>query len=160
MQVIYVPEKPPETFSVSIFLAGPSPRAADDLNWRPEALGILEKMGYDGVVFIPLPRSGDWSHGYDAQIDWELAHLHMADVIAFWIPRDKLKLPGFTTNVEYGMFFDSGKSVLGYPPDAHHMRYLARLAEKAHVPIASTLEETLHLAIWRLKTIAQEEIKI
>ena len=108
-------------------------------------------MGYDGVVFVPLPRiADDWKHGYENQIEWEVAHLHMADAIVFWVPRNKLTLPGFTTNVEYGMFLHSGKSVLGYPADADSMRYLAYLAEKEHVPITSSLEDTLRLAVERV----------
>ncbi len=151
MHVVYAPEKPPEKFSKSIFLAGPSPRAADDINWRPEALRLLEEIGYDGVVFVPLPRiADDWKHGYENQIEWEVAHLHMADAIVFWVPRNKLTLPGFTTNVEYGMFLHSGKLVLGFPADADSMRYLAYLAEKEHVPIASSLEDTLRLAVERV----------
>lgn len=152
MQVVYVPEAAPERFSKSIFLAGPSPRGQEDVNWRPEALQILEELGYDGVVFVPLPRTGDWSHGYDNQVDWELQHLHMSDVVAFWVPRDTKKLPAYTTNVEYGMFFDTGKAILGYPPEAQKMRYLAHLAQQEFVPMASTLKDTLKLAVERLST--------
>lgn len=152
MQVVYVPEEAPERFSKSIFLAGPSPRGQEDVNWRPEALQLLEELGYDGVVFVPLPRMGDWSHGYDNQVDWELQHLHMSDVVAFWVPRDTKKLPAYTTNVEYGMFFDTGKAILGYPPEAQKMRYLAHLAQQEFVPMASTLKDTLKLAVERLST--------
>lgn len=150
MQVVYAPEKPPERFAKSLFLAGPSPRSPEDPNWRPEALKLLEEMGYDGVVFVPLPRNGVWSHGYDDQVDWELRHLHMSDAIVFWVPRDVKRLPAFTTNVEYGMFFDSGKAVLGYPVEAQGMRYLARLGQSEHVPNAFTLDATLRAAIERI----------
>ncbi len=151
MQVVYALEKAPERFSKSIFLAGPSPRADGDLNWRPEALRLLEEMGYDGVVFVPLPRiAGNWSPNYDHQVDWELLHLHMADVVVFWVPRDKKNLPAFTTNVEYGIFFDSGKAILGYPPSAEGVRYLAHIGAQEHVPIVGTLEETLRLAVERV----------
>lgn len=147
LQVIYVPEQPPERFTKSIFLAGPSPRGAEHLNWRPEALRILESLGYDGVVFVPLPRDGRWDYGYDTQVEWERIHLDMADVVVFWVPRDKKDLLGLTTNVEFGMFFDSGKAVLGYPEDAASMRYLDHHARREHVPVCSTLEETLRSAV-------------
>lgn len=150
MQVVYASEEAPENFSKSIFLAGPSPRGQEDLNWRPAALTLLEEMGYDGIVFVPLPRTGDWSHDYDHQVEWELSHLHMADVVVFWVPRDKRNLPAFTTNVEYGIFFNSGKAVLGYPPEAQKMRYLAHLGKNEHVPTASTLKDTLYLAVERI----------
>lgn len=150
MQIVYAPEQPPERFSKSIFLAGPSPRGNEDLNWRPKALEMLEKLGYDGVVFVPLPRDGQWNYGYDIQVEWERVHLDMADVVAFWVPRNKQTLPGLTTNVEFGMYVDSGKIVLGYPPEADSMRYLAHHGAREHVPMYSSLEETLESAVRRI----------
>jgi len=151
MQVVYAPEAPPSQFTKSLFLAGPSPRNPDQPNWRPEALAALEAMGYDGVVFVPLPRNGDWSHGYDAQVEWELTHLNMADVVLFWVPRSK-DLPAMTTNVEFGSFYDTGKAILGYPKDATQMRYLDHLAKTESVTVCGTLEDTLRAAVTRLGT--------
>lgn len=151
MQVVYAPEAPPSQFTKSMFLAGPSPRNPDQPNWRPEALAALEAMGYDGVVFVPLPREGDWSHGYDAQVEWELTHLNMADVVLFWVPRSK-DLPAMTTNVEFGSFYDTGKAILGYPKDATQMRYLDHLARTESVTVCGTLEDTLRAAVTRLGT--------
>lgn len=131
----------------SIFLAGPSPRNAEHYNWRPEAVRLLQELHFDGAVFIPLPRDGDWLDDYDAQIIWELEYLRRAKAIAFWIPRDKENLPAFTTNVEFGMFAKSGKIVLGYPANAIKMRYLHKIADIEGVPVASTLEETLRHAV-------------
>ena len=71
MQIIYAPEPAPEAFSKTIFLAGPSPRGKAHRNWRPEALTLLERLGYDGVVFVPLPRDGSWDYGKVTQITWE-----------------------------------------------------------------------------------------
>lgn len=151
MEVVYAPEAPPSQFTKSIFLAGPSPRDPAQPNWRPEALAALEAMGYDGVVFVPLPRSGDWSHGYDTQVEWELAHLNMADVVLFWVPRSK-DLPALTTNVEFGAYFDTGKAILGYPKEATQMRYLDHLAKTESVTVCGTMEDTLRAAVERLGT--------
>ena len=150
MHIIYSTQSPPKTFSKSIFLAGPSPRNADHDNWRIEALSILKEMDYDGVVFIPLPEDGAWSHRYDDQVEWENTYLNMADLVVFWVPRDLERLPAFTTNVEFGMWFDSGKAILGYPKDAPKMGYLAHHACKQHVSTAHTLKDTLSLAVTRL----------
>lgn len=58
MEVIYALEDMPDTFTKSIFLAGPTPRNKDEVeSWRPDALKILEDKGFDGVVFIPEPES-------------------------------------------------------------------------------------------------------
>ena len=130
-----------------IFLAGPSPRGIEHYNWRPQAIEILKRLEFNGAVFIPLPRDGNWLNDAEGQIAWELKYLNRASSIAFWIPRDKDNLPGFTTNVEFGMFLKSRKIVLGYPPEAVKMGYLHTVAEMESVPITTTLEETLREAI-------------
>lgn len=150
MNVVYALEAPPESYTKSLFLAGPSPRRRDDLDWRPDALAILERLEFDGVVFVPLPRDGHWADHYEDQVEWETRYLHMADSIVFWVPRDLQRLPGLTTNVEFGMWFDSGKVVLGYPPVAANMRYLDWHAQQEHVPVFRSLEETLQTAVQRL----------
>lgn len=146
MEVIYAMEKPPSSFKKSIFLAGPSPRDKSHPNWRVEALKILEEINYDGVVFIPLPRDGNWKHNYDDQVEWEEKYLNMSDQIVFWVPRDLESLPAFTTNVEFGMWYDSGKIVLGFPKGAPKMRYLESHARKESVPLFNSLEETISFA--------------
>ncbi|HCC22694.1 TPA: NUDIX hydrolase [Candidatus Falkowbacteria bacterium] len=150
MQVVYARESPPEEITKSIFLAGPSPRDDSHLNWRVEALEILQRIGYDGVVFIPLPRDGNWSHSYDSQVIWESTYLHMADLIVFWIPRDLHALPAFTTNVEFGWWFSSGKATLGFPVHAPKMRYLEHHAKDECVSIFYTLEDTLQGVVQKL----------
>jgi len=147
MNIVYTTEETPTTYSKSIFLAGPSPREQDDGNWRPEALKLLEKLGYDGVVYVPLPRDGAFPKNYDSVREWERKNLDRADAIVFWVPRDMKNLPGLTTNIEWGVWYDSGRAVLGYPLDAPHMRYLAGDAKEEAVPLAHTLEETLKNAI-------------
>jgi len=134
MRVVYSQEDPPESFTKSIFLAGPSPRDPSHYNWRPEALKILEKVGYDGVVFVPIPRDNLWPENYLDQVKWEERYLNMADLILFWVPRDLGKLPAFTTNFEFGEWLKSGKAVLGYPEGAQKMRYLQARADAEKVP--------------------------
>jgi len=150
MQVVYATEIPPKTLTSSMFLAGPSPRNPEHPNWRIEAVKALEEMGYEGVVFIPLSRDGEWSHSYDDQVEWEETYLNMADLVVFWVPRDLESLPALTTNVEFGKWYDSGKAVLGYPPHAEKMRYLAYDANQEAIPLYDTLEGTLRYAVNRL----------
>ena len=137
-----------EKSGLSIFLAGPSSRSNRHYDWRPEALECLEGLGFDGAVFIPLPRDTgtDESFDYEAQTDWELNHLDQSSSIAFWIPRDLKNLPGFTTNVEYGIFLKSGEIVLGYPESAAKMKYLHKVATRYGVPIRNTLASTMRQA--------------
>ena len=150
MRLLYAQEKSSEKFSRSIFLAGPSPRGNNEYDWRKQARILLHRLGFDGILYIPLPRDEvfqqeDFDHA--AQIDWELEHLEKARVIVFWIPRDLSTLPGFTTNVEFGRFSRSGHTVLGYPEDAPKMRYLHHIAKLDGVPVFHTLDETLAAAM-------------
>ncbi|HVV39327.1 MAG TPA: nucleoside 2-deoxyribosyltransferase domain-containing protein [Candidatus Paceibacterota bacterium] len=167
MKAIYVGQQPAkrDLKKDSIFLAGPSPRKDNIFsptgsnpgenigeNWRLEALDVLEQQKFKGIVYVPLLEDGSWHTNFDMQMDWELKYLDYADVIAFWVPRNMQTLPGLTTNIEYGMYVDSGKIVLGYPFNAPHTRYMARLAQMRKVPTAQTLFQTLCLAIDKLKS--------
>ena len=152
MKIIYYYDEPPESFSKSIFLAGPSPRRKDTSSWRPEALRILEEKGYDGIVFVPEgpPKKGSSKYNPELSEAWEHKMIDMSDIMLFWVPRDltivgyrETKFPGFTTNVEFGHWVNSGKAVLGYPPKAPNTRYLKFMADKFHVPTFLTLEETI-----------------
>jgi len=148
MQIVYALEPLPEKINKSIFLAGPTPRSRDVKSWRPETLAILEKLGYDGVVFVPESRNGQWQESeYVNQIEWEEYCLNVADCILFWIPREMATMPSLTTNIEWGVWCNSEKVVLGAPPEAIHVDYQKYYAGKYQVPTASTLEETLKLAL-------------
>lgn len=155
MKIVYAGEEMPQSFSKSLFLAGPTPRNRDEVeSWRPDAIKILEDKGYDGVVFVPEPRSGKFKHNYDDQVEWEETYLNVADCIVFWVPRDLTldskdfpKMAAFTTNVEWGAWAHSGKVVFGSPKDADKVSYLQYYADKYKVPSATTLTETLDNAM-------------
>lgn len=154
MQVVYALQEPPEEWTKAIFLAGPTPRAENPVpSWRPEALRLLESMGYDGVVFVPEAEDGNWAKNYLDQIEWETLGLKLADAIVFWVPRDLDTMPAFTTNVEYGRWVGTYKTVLGHPKNAPKTRYLdALLADVSdgHEEWHPTLEGTLKAALDRL----------
>jgi len=116
----------------SLFLAGPTPRQAGVLSWRPGALALLARLGFAGTVLVPERR--DWSARFDYldQVEWEFVGLESASVVAFWVPRDLDSLPGFTTNVEFGRYVGSGRCVYGRP--AHPLPRLA--LPQAHGPPA------------------------
>jgi hypothetical protein len=135
-----------------MFLAGPTPRG-EGVSWRPEALRILDALGYDGHVFIPEPRDGKWGKDYVGQIDWEEQGLHQADAIIFWVPRvigGPQPMPAFTTNDEWGTWKGSGKAFFGAPPEAEKVRYQQHYAKVLGVPLADSLEGTLQNAVSRL----------
>ena len=43
----------------SIFLAGPTPREANVISWRTNACQYLEKMDFDGVVYVQNIQLGN-----------------------------------------------------------------------------------------------------
>jgi hypothetical protein len=149
VKVYYAHQHPPreEDPKPGIFLAGPSPRDEHELNWRPYAVDILKKAKWKGDVYVPIPEDGKWERNYEAQIDWELRYLHIADAVLFWVPRDLEHLPGFTTNIEFGMFLKSRKIVLGHPEGAPKTRYLDYVARLHKVEIYETLEGTVAAAM-------------
>jgi hypothetical protein len=124
MQVVYAKEEPPLSYSKSIFLVGPTPRSKEVVSWRPEVISLLDEYGYDGIVFNPEPRSGNWERDYDGQVAWETRGLEWSDVILAWIPRDIENMPAFTTNVEFGRYVGTGKMIYGRPDNAPKNRYL------------------------------------
>ncbi len=165
MQVVYAKEAAPQSFSKSIFLAGPTPRSQDVESWRPKAIQLLREAGYDGVIFSPEPRGGIWASGYDDQVEWEDKGLNMADCILFWVPRDLETMPAFTTNTEWGNWQDSGKVVFGAPYDASKVRYQMHYAKKLKVPTVVTLEEAVLSALkiigdGSLRTNGEREIPL
>ncbi|MEU7866457.1 nucleoside 2-deoxyribosyltransferase domain-containing protein [Dactylosporangium sp. NPDC049140] len=146
--VVTPPDEPPSWWDAALFLAGPTPRTPDVASWRPEAVDLLRRRWTGGrlVVFSPEPATGVVPD-YDGQIGWEEAGLHHADRIVFWVPREPVTMPAFTTNVEWGTWHRSGKAVFGAPPAAPKNRYLAAGARAEHVPAAEDLAATLGLAL-------------
>ncbi|MDO8622379.1 MAG: nucleoside 2-deoxyribosyltransferase domain-containing protein [bacterium] len=154
MNVIYARQPFPLSFTKSIFLAGPTPRTPDVTSWRREALMTLAMLGYDGVVFVPEDQT--WATFSDAQyieqVDWEQDAMRRSDIIVFWVPRDLTTLPGFTTNVEFGLWAQSGKVLFGGPDaETPKNRYLETLAapERFAIPVFHALEDVLRAAIDR-----------
>ena len=137
----------------SVFLAGPTPRSDDVPSWRPDAVNELAAQWRGPgrlAVLLPEPPSGQRWPYYDDQAEWETVARAAASAILFWIPRDLRTLPGFTTNVEFGLDVTTGRAVLGCPPDcpdADKNRYLIWLAHRHGVPVTGTLPATVTAAL-------------
>ena len=109
----------------SVFLAGPSPRSGQTLNWRKETVKMFEDFKFTGTLIIPEPEFGNWDN-YDNVVEWEDKYMSISDIILFWVPRSIVdKHYGFTTNVEFGRWLYSNKKVIyGRPDWADQSRYL------------------------------------
>ena len=142
LTIVYALEEPPLSYQKAVFAAGPTPRSAAVASWRPGFVAALRAAGFDGVLFVPESRDGRFHGDYLAQVEWEERMLARADVVAFWVPRELEQMPALTTNVEWGAWCDSGKAVLGCPPEAPRNDYLRYYADKLKVPRSETLEGT------------------
>ncbi|WP_406286500.1 NUDIX hydrolase [Embleya sp. NBC_00896] len=153
--VVNSPDEPPTGWDASVFLAGPTPRAPHVASWRPGALDLIrERWRGPGrlVVFVPEPGDGHSWPTHQVQRDWELRQLDRSDRVVFWLPRDLRDLPGLTTNDEWGWLKDSGRAVLGTPPDAPRVRYQRAYALGHDVPVRDTLAATVDTALDALGT--------
>lgn len=152
MKIVYARQEwsPGDVARSSIFLAGPTPRSVSVSSWRPGALEILKRLRFLGTVFVPEDEGGGMSGSKIDQICWEWDTLSAAKVIAFWVPRDiKGGMPGFTTNVEFGMFAASGKAILGHPHNADKVRYLDFHAGRLKMFLTDNLPRLLLEAVER-----------
>lgn len=150
MEIIYARQEYHETHP-AIYLAGPTPRSSEVHSWRPHALKTLEELHFTGLVIVPEePDDGGLLPIYeDEQVFWEWQAMDHSNVLVFWIPRELKSLPGFTTNVEYGLYCRSGKIVLGYPEGSPKMRYLELLAQANNIPVHHDLHAVLKDAVNR-----------
>jgi Nucleoside 2-deoxyribosyltransferase like len=148
MMEVFFSDQPVVVRHPSLFLAGPTPRSSDVASWRPQALTILQHIGFAGTVLVPERR--DWSvkFNYLDQVEWEYAGLEACSVLAFWVPRDLEKLPGLTTNVEFGRYVASGRVLYGRPQGSPHTGYLDWMYRKlVDREPEITLEGTLRAAV-------------
>lgn len=160
--IIFSDQKIPKEITKSVFLAGPSPRTKDILDWRHEALSLFEKNKFNGTIFIPVPKerfygkddSPDWT--YDNQVDWECAARNVSDIILFWIPREidrnkkDLGMPAFTTNIEFGEDLHSGKIMYGRPDNAEKCRYLDKRVIEIKEKVFNDLNKLIQESISKL----------
>lgn len=132
----------------SIFLAGPTPRNQNSISYRIEAIEILKKLNFDGVVFVPECSVMKPKDDYVAQADWEREAMTEANAILFWLNR---KLPdnlGLTTNFEFGDWIHTNKIVYGRPNDADKIKYPDwRYNIHCNIPPIDNLETALKEAM-------------
>jgi Nucleoside 2-deoxyribosyltransferase like len=145
--------EPIPTGRTSVFLAGPTPRRGEVPSWRPAAIEALTAQWAGPgpmTVLTPESRDGIRAAHYDDQVDWETEARAAAAAILFWIPRDLRTMPGFTTNVEFGLDVTTGRAVLGCPPgcpNPERNRYLMYVARRHDVPVRETLPDTVAAAL-------------
>ncbi|MFV2118037.1 nucleoside 2-deoxyribosyltransferase domain-containing protein [Streptomyces sp. Act-28] len=150
VEVVYVGEEHPESWNAAVYLCGPTPIDPEKPSWRPSAVAAL-RAAWQGpgrlVVFLPEPGTGGSYPPYAEQIAWEEEAMRRSDVVLFWIPREMRRFPGLVSNIKWGAWYDSGRAVLGAPPEAERMAYLLHFAEAFGVPVERTLPGAVGAAL-------------
>lgn len=138
----------------SIFLAGPCPRKDYSDDWRNEALRILEELGFEGNVITPtndrFQELRD-NYGNDAlvqQTRWEYEAMKKASAIVFWVDRHIDRgFPAFTTNIEFGDWYDREGTYFGFPEGADKNEYLKVRLDMVGKPYYTELKDVLKAAV-------------
>lgn len=138
----------------SIFLAGPCPRKDYSNDWRNEAFRILEELGFDGNVITPtndrFQELRD-NYGNDAlvqQTRWEYEAMKKASAIVFWVDRHIDRgFPAFTTNIEFGDWYDRDGTYFGFPEGADKNEYLKVRLDMVGKPYYTELKDVLKAAV-------------
>lgn len=136
----------------AIFLAGPCPRKNyDKEDWRNEAYKILNNLAFDGVVLNPTNKYYTVTKSLKMQSDWETEAFHRASAIVFNLDKSD-DHPGFTTNVEFGRYFN-WPNIYVYKPkdnDSRANAYIYEMCIRYNIPIFETLEDTLAAVVKNL----------
>lgn len=133
----------------SIFLAGPSLRPdqfnlAELSRWRNNFVSILAESDLPFLkevnIIIPEYRDekqpSDWT--YSRQVSWEMEQMKKATIIGFWIQRTT-ETPGFTTNIEFGEYMNSGKIVVGFPENTLKNEYIEERLNQMKIKICRSM---------------------
>lgn len=122
----------------NIFLAGPCYRNRHT-NWRKRFASLLN---IDCNLFIPEFRNYKNKKYNEIPFEqiykWEDWYLRTSDAIVFWVNRTD-KLPGLTTNVEFGKYYKYHSVIYGRPKNAKNIRYLDIMYKETYKPIFNSL---------------------
>lgn len=163
MQIVKVnPEVSPKEqlasrLNNSIFLAGPCPRKDYTNDWRYKAFDILNRLGFKGNVITPTNdrfqelRDKYGKESLRFQTEWETIAMKKASAIVFWVDRHiDAGFPAFTTNIEFGDWYNKPGVFCGFPDDADKNDYLKVRLEQEKIPYWNDLETMLSAVVERL----------
>lgn len=141
----------------SIFLAGPCPRKDYNNDWRNEAFKILASLGFEGQVITPTNarfqelRNKYGEEALKQQTLWEIEAMKKASALVFWVDRHIDEgFPAFTTNIEFGDWYDKEGVYVGFPDGADKNEYLKCRMDIAGIPYFTDLRDMLTAVVSRL----------
>lgn len=141
----------------SIFLAGPCPREDYTNDWRNDAYKILKSLGFKGNVISPTNsrfqelRDMYGDSALRHQTLWEYEAMKKASAIVFWVDRHiDQGFPAFTTNVEFGDWYDKEGVYVGFPVGADKNEYLMTRMDMAKKKYFTDLRDMLAAVVAHL----------
>ena len=152
MATVYTAPKKllPVEFRPIVFLAGPVQGAK---NWQDDAINYLK----DADIVIANPRSAatfgdDSKFDYTEQINWEHENLDRANVVLFWLAKEKehictrayAQTSRFELGERLGIIRQDGYAhiVVGIEPGFTGASYIEHsLKKKAHIQVYTSLIE-------------------
>ena len=137
----------------SIYLAGPTQNKEE---WKEEAVQILSKLGFDGIVYVPEPHVNEINVDYNNQVSWEIEALKDSSVIVFWIPSDTKIMPSTNINFGYWISKNKDKVIYGRSKRTEESMYLDWLYEnETNIKPINNLKMLLNSAIEMTKEYEQ-----
>lgn len=123
-----------------VFLAGSIEMGAAE-HWQPRLTAML------GDVVVLDPRRDEWDASwrqsidepkFREQVEWELAGLERADVIAMWFDA-ATRSP--ITLLELGLHARGGKLIVGCPPGFWRRGNIEVVCARYNIPLHATWDE-------------------
>lgn len=125
---------------VTVFLAGAIDMGAA-VDWQAQ---VIEKIGDRFCIFNPR-REKFTPDTLDEQIKWELDKLERADYIFLWFPKDSKAPISF---FEAGLYWNSGKLIVGAEPGFYRRRNLELTADRYGVMLFGLLDKMITRLFW------------
>lgn len=135
----------------AIFLAGPCPRFNyREADWREKIYDLFDALEFRGVLINPTNDKFDTYNNDELrlQTDWEHEGMKRASAIIFWMDRSN-DHPGFTTNVEIGMWLGKKGVFAAMPPECtkNANRYIRIKLEEAGQKVYDSLEDVVQAVV-------------
>lgn len=135
----------------AIFLAGPCPRSNyREADWREKIYDLFDALEFRGVLINPTNDKFDTYNSDELrlQTDWEHEGMKRASAIIFWMDRSN-DHPGFTTNVEIGMWLGKKGVFAAMPPECtkNANRYIRIKLEEAGQKVYDSLEDVIQAVV-------------
>lgn len=146
--VVTVPESvdvPGITDRYRVFLAGAIDMGAAE-DWQAKVIATLQDV--PELVLMNPRRAEFTSDTLIPQIEWELDALEKADTVFMWLPSDS-KAP--ISLFEAGLYWKSGKLMIGAGQDFYRRANLEVTALRYHVSLFDDLRVMTHSLLTKLE---------